>query len=265
MLDRVARLVVAGLRRHVRDGAAGPGRVRRSGAPGARQRRARRLLHALADSYRDATTAIPPSTCRPSSPARSAIIDAGDERIAGRPAAFGRCPRYLPAVRPGFGDAGADSRGRRALRRHARGLDADWPRRSMRPISRPRRISPVAPRWRSRTAVWCARRVSSSTPTSPATSSRPSTGRSPTAIPPSPACWAATRSARRSSAGAMAIFGGDVSWRGFVGSVARDRRVRQHEISLRRSDGGRSTCSSARPACSATAVSSPPSAASSTI
>jgi PAS domain S-box-containing protein len=38
--------------------------------------------------------------------------------------------------------------------------------------------------------------------------------------------------------GALAIFGGDVSWRGFVGSVARDRRVRQHEIALRRHDGG---------------------------
>jgi PAS domain S-box-containing protein len=37
---------------------------------------------------------------------------------------------------------------------------------------------------------------------------------------------------------ALAIFGGDVSWRGFVGSVARDRRVRQHEIALRSRDGG---------------------------
>ncbi len=38
--------------------------------------------------------------------------------------------------------------------------------------------------------------------------------------------------------GALAIFGGDVGWRGFVGGVARDRRVRQHEIALRSRDGG---------------------------
>ena len=38
--------------------------------------------------------------------------------------------------------------------------------------------------------------------------------------------------------GALAIFGGDVSWRDFVGGVARDRRVRQHEMALRGRDGG---------------------------
>ncbi len=37
--------------------------------------------------------------------------------------------------------------------------------------------------------------------------------------------------------GALAIFGGDVSWRDFVGGVARDRRVRQHEMALRGRDG----------------------------
>jgi PAS domain S-box-containing protein len=37
--------------------------------------------------------------------------------------------------------------------------------------------------------------------------------------------------------GALAIFGGDVGWRGFVGNVVRDRRVRQHEIALRSREG----------------------------
>ena len=38
--------------------------------------------------------------------------------------------------------------------------------------------------------------------------------------------------------GATAIFGGESSWMGIAGGVARERRVRQHEIALRRSDGG---------------------------
>ena len=37
--------------------------------------------------------------------------------------------------------------------------------------------------------------------------------------------------------GATVIFGGDVNWRGFVGDVARDRRVRQHEMALRGREG----------------------------
>jgi PAS domain S-box-containing protein len=38
--------------------------------------------------------------------------------------------------------------------------------------------------------------------------------------------------------GALAIFGGDVNWRSFAGGVARDRRVRQHEMALRGREGG---------------------------
>jgi PAS domain S-box-containing protein len=37
--------------------------------------------------------------------------------------------------------------------------------------------------------------------------------------------------------GARAIYGGDVSWRGFAGEVARDRRVRQREMALQGRDG----------------------------
>jgi PAS domain S-box-containing protein len=44
--------------------------------------------------------------------------------------------------------------------------------------------------------------------------------------------------AEANAGGALAIFGGDVNWRSFAGSVARDRRVRQHEMALRGREGG---------------------------
>ena len=50
--------------------------------------------------------------------------------------------------------------------------------------------------------------------------------------------------------GATAIFAGESSWMVIAGGVARERRVRQHEIALRRSDGGAVHVLVAPPACS---------------
>ena len=84
MLDRVARLVVgafAELCVMVRLNAAGfVDQVHLAHASVEQDR----LLHALADSYRDATTAIPSEYLPAILAGRSAIIDAGDERIARR-------------------------------------------------------------------------------------------------------------------------------------------------------------------------------------